>query len=89
VRSVSHINHDVAVSRALACKGDGLIELIEFYGNNSGVRKNELYVQTFDLLCKSVTVLILEVDWEAKRRAQRQIKCVVGLHRGNCIYILN
>ena len=36
-----------------------------------------------------MTVLILEVDWEAKRRAQRQIKCVVGLHRGNCIYILN
>ena len=71
MRPVSHIKHYVAVSRSLARQRDGLIKVIELYGNHSWVRENEFYIQAFDLFCKSVAVLILKVDGKGERRSQR------------------
>ena len=61
--AIGHVQNDIAIAGALAYQSDRLVEMIKLNLNNTRVWKNKLNMQAFNLFGKSMSMIILEIDW--------------------------
>jgi len=70
MRMILKVDHDVAVTRALACQSQRLVEVVKGNRHYARVREDRANSQAFDVVSEPVCVLILEMNRQLQGRPQ-------------------